>query len=284
MSHSHNDLLAFVVSIVNDRVGGPWDTPTDMKPDGLPRLLYIVPGSLSLVLGTGELERRRSMLQSLCSPGISVDVTDLPEGPPSIESMYDEYLSIPPTLDLVRSAARSDYDAVIIGCFGDPGVDAARELVDIPIVGPAEASMLVACSLGHRFSILTVLDSIVTPLKHLARRVGVAEKLASVRAVNIPVLELNRNLNGSIQRVVEIGEKALSEDGADTVILGCMSMGFLQADSQIGSALDVPVINPVNVAIKMAELKMDMGLSHSKRAYPQPPKLKVGPSLVRASP
>lgn len=255
-----------------------------MDPDRWPSLLYIVPGSLSLVLGTAELDRRRSILQSLCSPGTSVEVTDLPEGPPSIESMYDEYLAIPPTLDLVQNAARSDYDAVIIGCFGDPGVDAARELVNIPIVGPAEASMLVACSLGHRFSILTVMDTIVIPLKNLAQRVGVAEKLASVRAVNIPVLELNRDLNGSIQRVVEIGEKALREDGADTVILGCMSMGFLHADSQMGSALGVPVINPVDAAIKMAELKIGMGLSHSKRAYPRPPKLNVGPFFVQASP
>ena len=146
------------------------------------RLLYILPGSLSRTeLGVREIERRRGILQRLAAPGTEVGITDVPDGPTSIESAYEEYLSVPGTLQRVQAAERDGYDAAIVGCFGDPGVDAARELVEMCVVGPAEASMLFACTLGHSFSVITVLESVVAPLRHLAHRIGVAQKVASVR-------------------------------------------------------------------------------------------------------
>jgi allantoin racemase len=238
--------------------------------------LYVLPGDLSHAeAAIREKERRRGVLQRLAGGGITVDITDVPGGPTSIESMYEEYLSVPGTLQRVRDAERAGYAGAIIGCFGDPGVDAARELVEMPVVGPAEASMLLACTLGHRFSIVTVLDSVVAPLRHLAQRVGVAEKLASVRAVDIPVLELAKNRENSIARMIGLGRQVVSEDGADTLVLGCMSMGFLEAHTRIAEEIGVPVVNPVYAALKILEAVLGAGLRHSKRAYPLPPKLRV---------
>src|SRR5207245_6707666 len=94
-------------------------------------------------------------------------------------------LSIPGTLVQVQEAARAGYAGAIIGCFGDPGLDAARELVEMPVVGPAEASMLMACTLGHRFSVISVLESVVPSLRHLAHRVGVSEKLADRKSTRL---------------------------------------------------------------------------------------------------
>lgn len=238
------------------------------------KVLYILPGSLSRTeLGTREIERRRTILRRLAASGTEVDVVDVPDGPSSIESAYEEYLSIPGTLTHVQKAARSGYAGAIIGCFGDPGLDAARELVEMPVVGPAEASMLMACTLGHRFSVVTVLESVVPSLRHLAHRVGVSEKLASVRAVDIAVLDLAKDRERSVGRMVALGRRAVAEDGADALALGCMSMGFLEAHQTIAAEVGVPVVNPVYAALKMLEALVGAGLTHSKRAYPVPPKL-----------
>ncbi|HXF82490.1 MAG TPA: aspartate/glutamate racemase family protein [bacterium] len=239
------------------------------------RLLYILPGSLSQTeLGLREIDRRLGILRRLAAPGVQVEITDVPEGPSSIESAYEEYLAVPGTLRKVQEAERAGVDAAIVGCFGDPGVDAARELTEMLVIGPAEASMLFACALGHRFAVITVLESVVAPLRHLARRVGVAEKLAAVRAVDIPVLELGRDRARSVARMAALGQRAVAEDGADVLVLGCMSMGFLEAHAEIAAAAGVPVVNPVYAAVRMAEALHGAGLRHSKRAYPLPPKLR----------
>jgi allantoin racemase len=238
------------------------------------RLVYLIPGALSRgPLGPAELARRRAVLQRAAFPGTEVQVADTPEGPLSIESAYEEYLSVPPALARIRALEGEGVDGVIVGCFGDPGVDAARELVAMPVVGPGEAAMLLAASLGHRFAIVTVLDSIVQPLRRLAWSVGVLDKLASVRAVGIPVLELYADLDATAARVVEVGRRALEEDGADTVILGCMTMAFAERHRALADALGVPVVSPAHAALKLLEALVGAGLRHSKRAYPVPPKL-----------
>jgi allantoin racemase len=241
------------------------------------RVIYVVPGPMSRgPLGVTELDRRRSVLARAAFPGTEVEITDVPEGPHSIESAYEEYLSVPATLTAIRELERKGYDGAIIGCFGDPGVDAARELVRMPVVGPGEAAMLFAASLGHRFAVVTVLDSIVQPLRRLAWSTGVLDKLASVRSVNIPVLELYRDLERTFSRMVEVGRQCLDADGADTLILGCMTMAFAERHLDLERALDVPVVSPAHAALKFLEGLVGAGLRHSKRAYPVPPKLAAG--------
>jgi allantoin racemase len=186
---------------------------------------------------------------------------------------YEEYLSVPPALGRIRQLAAEGVDGVIVGCFGDPGVDAARELVTMPVVGPGEAAMLLAASLGHRFAVVTVLDSVVQPLRRLAWSVGVLDKLATVRTIGIPVLELYRDLDATAGRIAQAGKRAIEEDGADTVILGCMTMAFAERHLELAAALGVPVVNPAHAALKLAEALVGAGLTHSKRAYPIPPKL-----------
>ena len=240
------------------------------------RIVYVVPGPMSRgPLGCEELERRRTVLQRAAFPSTEVAVVDVPEGPVSIESAYEEYLSVPATMDAIRGLEARGADGAIVGCFGDPGVDAARELVRMPVVGPGEAAMLFAASLGHRFAVVTVLDSIIQPLRRLAWSTGVLEKLASVRSVDIPVLELYRDLDRTFGRMVEVGRRCIEDDGADTLILGCMTMAFAERHSDLGEALGVPVISPAHASLKLLEALVGAGLRHSKRAYPVPPKLAV---------
>ncbi|MEA2384905.1 MAG: allantoin racemase [Solirubrobacteraceae bacterium] len=236
------------------------------------RILYLVPGPLSRARGREELDRRCGLLQSWAGPDVEVGIAENPSGPGSIESGWEEYISVPGSFEVAANAEAEGYDAMILGCYGDPGLDGFREILTVPMVGPCEASMHVACQLGHRFGIVTVLDSIVAPLHRLARIAGLDSRVASIVAVDVPVLELD---GGSYDSVVA-GCRTVMAAGADTIVLGCMSMAFLGVAEQLTEELGVPVINPARTALKTAELLQGSGLTHSKRAFPVPPKIAAG--------
>jgi allantoin racemase len=242
------------------------------------KMVYVLPGPLSRTEeGRVEMERRLSILRSYAAPGTEVDIVDVDEGPASIESLYEEYLSIPNTIDKMLEMEKKGYDAAILGCYGDPGLDAIREITDkMVVVGPGEAGVMAAALCGHRFSIITVTNSIINALHHLVEKAGVGKKLASVRAIETPVLELASNREDTVKKLIEEGRKAIREDRADTLVLGCMSMGFLNTAEEMSEALGIPVVNPGRVSLKMAEALVGTGLVHSKLAYMTPPKMASG--------
>jgi allantoin racemase len=185
--------------------------------------------------------------------------------------MWEEYLSVPPLMELAVELEREGFAAIVPGCFGDPGIDGVRELVEIPVVGPGATSMLVAANLGHRFAVVTVLENVIRPLENLAVLTGVAPKLAAVRQIGIPVLELNRDREATFAQLVTVSQRTIEEDRADVLVLGCGTLSFRAAELQ--AIVGVPVINPLQVALRTAEMLVACGLSHSKRSYPLPPKL-----------
>ena len=207
-------------------------------------------------------------------PGTEMSLATLDKGPPSIESRYDEALAVPDVIAKVALAEQEGMDAAIIDCMGDPGLEAAREKVSMPVIGPAETSMHVAGMLAHRFSVVTVLDALIPAFDHHALRTGLTSRMASVRTVGIPVLALSDHAR-VLQALVEQSLRAVMEDGAHLVILGCTGMagmvpGLLAGLERQGIS-DVPVIDPTVLAVKMAETLVDLRLSHSKRTYPFPP-------------
>jgi allantoin racemase len=174
-------------------------------------------------------------------------------------------------MELAVELEKEGFDAIVPGCFGDPGIDGVRELVTIPVVGPGVTSMLIAANLGHRFGIVTVLENIVRPLENLALLAGVERKLASVRQIGVPVLELNGDRDATFRRLVDVSRQSIEDDGADVLVLGCGTLSFRSAELQ--EIVGVPVVNPLQVALRTAEMLVACGLSHSKRSHPLPPKL-----------
>jgi allantoin racemase len=236
------------------------------------RILYLVPGPLSRARGVEELERRRSLLQEWAFAGTEVGIAENAEGPGSIESAYEEYVSIPGSLELAAAAEADGVDAIILGCYGDPGLDGFREILTVPIVGPCEASIHLAAQLGYSFGIVTVLESVVGPLRRLVRVAGLDSRLATVVACDVPVLELGEDS----YEAVRAGCEAAIAAGADTLVLGCMSMAFLGVAERLSAELAAPVLNPARAALKLAEGLVGSGLAHSKKAYPVPPKVEAG--------
>ncbi len=207
-----------------------------------------------------------------------ISVALLDKGPASIESRYDVGVAVPAVVRRVVEAEKDGVDAVIIDCMLDAGLEASREMVSIPVIGPGETAMHVAAMLGHRFSVITMLDSAAPMFDRHAARTGVAERLASVRAVNIPVLELG-DTERVIKALTEQSAMAVRDDGAHLIVFGCTGMIGLAGDVKKGledlGIVDVPVLDPAILAVKVAEALVDMGLSHSKRTYPLPPEKEI---------
>lgn len=249
------------------------------------RGLYLIPGWITRRDGGAEeLTRRRAAVQRVAGDDWAMEAWEVVGGPLSIESAYEEYLSVPGAIERLVEAERVGFDGAVLGCFGDPGVDAMREMVSIPVVGPGEASMLMAASLGHRFSIVTVLASVIPLLERLAWQVGVDRKLASVRAIDVPVMELGRDPGETLTRMVKESEIARDRDRADVIIMGCMSMAFQDRQTEMAARLGIPVINPVHAGVKMMQALCELGLRHSRTAYPTPPKLLQAKAEAGAKP
>ena len=216
--------------------------------------------------------------ERVARPDTELSNVFLKSGPASVESAYDEAVAVPDVIARVREAAEEGMDAVIINCFGDPGLDAAREVVSIPVIGPCETSMHVAAMLGHKFSVITILDRLIPELVLHAQKYGVGWKLASARSVDLSVLDLEKGRQQFVERMVERAAEAIDEDGAHVIVLGCTGLAGLDEQVKIGlskAGHEVPVIDPASIALKMAEALFDARLAHSKLTYPHPPKKEV---------
>jgi allantoin racemase len=212
--------------------------------------------------------------ERVARPDTEISNVFLERGPASVESAYDEAVAIPEVIHRVREAEMEGMDAVIINCFGDPGLEAAREVVSIPVVGPCEASMHLAAVLGHKFSVVTVLERLIPELELHAQKYGVGWKLASARSVDLPVLDLEKGREQFVGRMVEKAVAAVREDGAHVIVLGCTGLAGLAEQVKAGlsqAGYEVPVIDPAAAALKVAETLVDSGLTHSKLSYPKPP-------------
>jgi len=219
------------------------------------------------------VEPTKEECERFASEETEIDVGCLEYGTASIESSYDEMLDAPGILKIAEKAQADGFDGIFIDCMGDPALDAARELVDIPVVGPARTSMLYAADLAHKFSIVTVLENVVPLEENLALLAGLKDKLASVRSVEIPVLGLEEK-EKLVNALVEESVKAVEEDGAHAIVLGCTGMMGVAEDlskALVEKGYKVPVIYPVAVSIKYLETLISLNLAQSKKTYMHPP-------------
>ena len=190
---------------------------------------------------TGEgIEERLSYLNEIADPGTEVEAVQVEVGPPAIESETDAVLAGPDILRLVEEAEREDVDAAIIWCGGDPALAAARELVDIPVIGPGESMSALSMVLGRK-------PCRVVP--------------------DIPVLEMRKDLDGTVKALREQIEERIERREGDVFVLGCLALWGL--GKRFRESLGVPILDGAEVSLKMAELVVKLGLRHSRIAYPR---------------
>lgn len=231
------------------------------------KIKIIIPNASEDFLATQVEERRRA-----AGPGVKVEVVCLKEGPLSLESGFDEALVGPPLLAEALKAEREGYDAIVIDCAADPALSAVREAVNIPVTSAGEAAFLYALGLGDRFSVVTVLKNTARVIEGKIRAYGLEGRMASVRFANIPVLHLHDTARAGAAILAE-ARRAIEDDGAGVIVLGCTGMSPVA--EQLQKQLEVPVVDPAVAALTLAESWVRMGLRHSKRCYPAPPRKEI---------
>lgn len=199
--------------------------------------------------------------RSVARPDTEITAVTSAMGPASIESHYDEALAVPGLLDAI--GRHPGADGYLIACFGDPGLDAAREIADAPVLGIAEAGMHLAAPLGRGFSVVTTLDRTIGRARDLVAHYGFGRTCLGVHACDIPVLDLETNPE-TAEILTKSCEQALIADGSDAIVLGCAGMADLAA--RIGARIGAPVIDGVAAGIGMLEAMAAMGLRTGTRS------------------
>jgi allantoin racemase len=189
-------------------------------------------------------------------------------GPASIEGYYDEALAVPGLLIEIAKGECAGANAAVIACFDDTGLDAARAMANIPVIGICEAGLAIASFIAQRFTVVTTMERSRVPIEALVHRYGMGFR-AKVRAADIPVLSLEDPTSGAGDNLRRQIERALQDDRAEAIVLGCAGMADLAAE--LGREYGVPVIDGVAAAVKQAEALIALRLTTSKRgAYAAP--------------
>ncbi|MGO6677642.1 aspartate/glutamate racemase family protein [Rhizobium leguminosarum] len=213
-------------------------------------------------------EKAATAARAVAASGTEIIAATSRMGPVSIEGHYDGALAIPGLLAELKERQGAGYDAAVIACFDDTGLEAARTFADVPILGLCESAVVTAGFLAQRFTVVTTLERSRVLIDNLVRRYGMGDR-AKVRASDIPVLELEDQASGAIGKLRAEIERALLEDGAEAIVLGCAGMTDLARELQ--DIYGVPVVDGVAAAVKQAEALVSLGLSTSKRgSYASP--------------
>jgi allantoin racemase len=234
-------------------------------------IVYQLVAPLEKTIGQAEIQRRQDFLQRNAAQANVIKVQSVPSGYPSIESDRDAVAVAPHLIAGFQRAEDEGAVAGIIGCFSDPAIDAIRETVRMPVVGPGQSSVGLALQLGERYSILAPLDSAAKRVVPRFRAQGLAERLASVRGVGVSVVDLAKGANYAVDRIMAVGRRCIEEDGADVLVMGCMSMAFAGLEQDLSAQLGAPIVSPVLSALKTAETMIELKLSHARSAWPTPP-------------
>jgi allantoin racemase len=242
-----------------------------MAPCAKKRILNIDP----VVASSPEDAAWKKEMERHVAPGFELHHRNVEYGGmESIEGLYYMAVTVPYIVQEIVQAEREGYDAALICCFADVGVDEARELVNIPVVGAGEAGLYLALLLGSRLGVLTAGGTYRAPchgaMLHLMRErvkiYGLSERVVCVRSIGLQVEDVAEP-DLALEALYREGTKAI-EDGAEALVLGCT--GLVGYAEELQRRLDVPVVDPAVASLKFAETLIDMNLSHSRLTIPSP--------------
>lgn len=210
--------------------------------------------------------------RQVASEGTEIIAVTSASGPVSIEGYYDEAMAVPGMLQAIR--AQPDFDAVVIACFDDTGLDAARCITDKPVIGIGEAGYRVAAMLSNKFSVVTTLGRSVPALEHNLMRYGMERQCIRVRSSEIPVLELEQEGSAAFDTIAQEIERAISEDRAEAIVLGCA--GMVDLAESLSQKFSLPVLDGVTCAVSLCESLVRLKVKTTRQGgYAPPPAHKL---------
>lgn len=203
-----------------------------------------------------EMTRKiQKTADTFASGRYEVTCVSTPGAPSFIETYEDEVMAAPGMINLVRE--HQECDAFVVACHCDPNLDVLKEVTAKPVVGIGEASMKIASMLGHKFSVIAATEHSIPNKEVLTQKYHLEKSLASIRTPE--------NVGTEEERLFRAAEKAITEDMAEVIVLGCAGMTGL--DKRLQEELGVPVLDGVICALIIARGLIEYGVSHSKARH-----------------
>lgn len=203
----------------------------------------------------------RATVDRIKRPDVDAQTVHPAYGSESLESAYDTAIATNAMIDLL-TGKEAEYDGVLIACFGDPGHDALKEMLDGAVMGIAEASIATALMLGNKYSILAAGERAVPLMENMVTGYGLKERLASVECLGMSVTAVEEQKEEATEKLTQAAERA-ARKGADVMILGCAGMTTLK--SEVEKRTGMLILDPVETGYAMLEAIVCRGLkvSHS---------------------
>lgn len=209
---------------------------------------------------TKEVEE---IAKKCAAAGTEVYAGSPPTGPASVESLYDEALAIPGVLsEVIKGDREEGADAFIVACFGDPGLEAAKEVTDKPVIGIAQAAITMARLMSANFSIIYSNDHSKKLIQNMIALHDAERQCASIRDIGLSVLEAEDKELCSAA-LMKTARACVEEDKAECILLGCA--GYVGYAEQMKAELGVLVMDGVVPAVKLCEAAVSMGIKIPKK-------------------
>lgn len=209
------------------------------------RLLIVNPNTSTSVTDLIEAEARR-----VAAPSTEIAMATAPFGVAYIETRFEALIAGYATA-VVAGERAGAYDAMVVAAFGDPGITALREALNVPVVGMTEAALMSACLLGQRFSIVAITPRITTWYRENVERNGLIGRLASIRNLDEPLRDIGTVQEDHAERLVALCKDAVRNDHADSIILAGAPLAGLAR--RVKDRLPVPVVDGVSSAVCHAQ-------------------------------
>lgn len=245
------------------------------------RILLIIPVHFSdIQIKLDFTERMRNHIEPILEHDTIVDIIDLPEGAtPSIECRIDRNKNAPLVACVALKAQGQGYQGIFVTDMDMCGVDACREALDIPVVGGFRPSVFTAMMLAENFSIITILDQVVSMQRGHVHHFGLSQNFVSLRVADLSVQMLIENQQECVDSLVEQSIRAIEVDGAESLIFGCT--GIMELSREVKAKLEkigyqIPIIDPNRVAMSQLQLMVKNNLTQSKKTF-------ITPEVIRIS-
>lgn len=215
------------------------------------RILLVNPNTTEAIT-----QRLQTAAAEVAAPGTMLVPLTAPRGVPYIATRAEAQIGGAIALEMIAENWRSA-DAAIIAAFGDPGLMAARELFDIPVIGMAEAAMLSACMLGRSFAIVTFATALGPWYRECVEMHGLAARCAGIRMLEESFRSVVDVQEEKEELLVSLANRAVRELEADVIILAGAPLAGLAR--KVKERIPVPVVDQVQAAIKLAEGMVTLG-------------------------
>jgi Asp/Glu/hydantoin racemase len=210
----------------------------------------------------------RSEAQRSAAPGTHIEVLTAPFGVAYIETRFEALIGGYAAAQLAAEH-HTQYDAVVVAAFGDPGLMALREVLPIPVMGLTDAALASACLLGQRISIIAISQRIQAWYREVVESYGLGSRLASVRALDRPLASIGAVQDEHAQALQALAERSVDEDGADVIVLAGAPLAGLAR--LLKGRLPVPVVDGVSSAVRQAEALVALQPGMTRRGSFSPP-------------